>query len=74
MFEDYDKHYVAEFRLTGLIAQMLGWAGDLEEERGIAGTVQARAVQARDFNTAFQKMQTMLCKQTDQLVRGEEFY
>eukprot|EP00961_Rhodomonas_salina_P111527 1500554-Rhodomonas_salina.1 len=37
MFKDYDKHYVAEFRLTGLIAQMLGWAGDLEEERGIAG-------------------------------------
>eukprot|EP00961_Rhodomonas_salina_P017884 240597-Rhodomonas_salina.1 len=65
MFEDYDKHYVAEFRLTGLIAQMLGWASDLEEEWGIAGAVQARAVQARDFNTAFQKMQTMLRKQTD---------
>eukprot|EP00961_Rhodomonas_salina_P054365 730393-Rhodomonas_salina.1 len=74
MFEDYDKHYVAEFRLTGLIAQMLGWAGDLEEGRGIAGAVQARAVQVRDFNTAFQKMQTMLRKQTDRLVRGEEFY
>eukprot|EP00961_Rhodomonas_salina_P008715 118463-Rhodomonas_salina.1 len=54
--------------------QMLGWAGDLEEERGIAGAVQARAVQARDFNTAFQNMQTMLRKQTYQLVRGEEFY
>jgi hypothetical protein len=69
-----DRHYVAERNFCNLIIKIFGWAGSIEEKKGITDAKVKRADQARCFNSAFDKMTEQLREFGDRIELGEDFY